>query len=345
MLPYKRHDGFRSVPVLALGMILIAFEACGHTQPAAASSARVSTATAMPSSVSVCATPDRPSPRFNMAFVYMPNRQEAVLYGGDGATNGALGDTWIWKAGCWTRQRPTSSPGTRDGMASAFDPDHGVVVMYGGRTPGQFDTDTWLWDGTTWIQMATGPPPQLFPSAVAGYDPVSHRVLMFGGANAWQAQTWAWDGTSWHLLSPQHSPLGRMAPTLALDPTRDQLLLFGGNVPGQSDIHDTWVWTGSDWNQLTPATSPPGRFRATMGAWQTGKVIVLWGGVGPGIGADAWTWDGNNWTAIASPGSVRADAAAIDVGPKLMFFGGDGPPNNYYNDFVSWDGRHWSSES
>jgi hypothetical protein len=349
---HTRPDTFRLVPVLAVAILLV-FEGCGqassgaspNTSPSATSSARVVTPTTTTSGIAGCLMRDRPAPRFNMALVYMPNKQEAVLYGGLGATNGGLGDTWTWKSGCWTHQQPSSSPGVRDGMAAAFDPVQGVVVIYGGRTLGQFDTGTWVWDGINWVHKATAVSPQLFPSAKAGYDEVSHRIVLFGAAlNGGQAQTWAWDGTSWQRLSPQHSPLGRMAPTLALDPTRGELLLFGGAVPGQSDIHDTWVWTGSDWGQLSPATSPPARFRATMGTWQAGHVIVLWGGGGLGVGADAWKWDGRDWSSLPSPGSIRADAAAIDVGPELLFFGGDGP-NNYYNDFVAWNGTHWSTDS
>jgi hypothetical protein len=351
MRPHGYPDIVRLAPVLATAL-LMALEGCSQPStsgsakaPPSASSSALVTPTTTTSSAPACPAPTRPAPRFNMAFVYMPSRQEAVLYGGDGATNGGLGDTWIWKSGCWTQQHPSSSPGVRDGMAAAFDPDHAVVVIYGGRTVAQLDTGTWVWDGINWLHKATAISPQLFPSAVAGYDPVSHRIVIFGMASGSQAQTWAWDGSSWQLLSPQHSPLGRMAPTLALDPTRGELLLFGGQVPGQSDIHDTWVWTGSDWSQLTPATSPPARFRAMMATWQVGLVIVLWGGVGPGIGGDAWKWDGHDWVSIASPGSVRADAAAIDIGPHLLFFGGDGPPNNYYNNFVAWDGTRWSTES
>jgi hypothetical protein len=108
-------------------------------------------------------------------------------------------------------------------------------------------------------------------------------------------------------------------------------------------MNDTWTWDGSNWNQQTPATSPPARQRATMVSWAAGRVVILWGGVVGGGFGDAWKWDGKNWSQISSPGP-RADAAAIDVGPYVLFFGGDGPPGSY-NDLTQYDGSIWSSRS
>jgi len=235
-------------------------------------------------------------------------------------------------------------------MAAAYDPVHQVVLLYGGSPGGEFDTDTWEWNGQTWTQLASGQPitptsvtvsPPGLVDAAAGFDPVSQRILLFG-ESAGIAETWSWEGASWHELSPSRSPDARASTSLALDPTTGQLLLFGGYrvIEQPSAANDTWTWNGSNWNQLSPVTSPPGRSRATLGTWAAGRKVILRGGVvGPGVG-DAWAWDGTNWTLIASPG-VRADEAAIDVGRRVLFFGGDGPAG-YYNDFESWDGTTWS---
>jgi hypothetical protein len=61
-----------------------------------------------------------------------------------------------------------------------------------------------------------------------------------------------------------------------------------------------------------------------MCSWATGHVVVLWGGLGSGgtaVRDVAWQRDGANWSQIASPGA-RSDAAAIDVGSGILFFGG-----------------------
>jgi hypothetical protein len=278
-----------------------------------------------------------------MAFVYMPERQQALLFGGTDSMNQGLSDTWVWQAGsgCWSQLSPSISPSARDGMAAAYDPNHHVVVLYGGHGAGQFLSDTWTWNGQSWSQVASAGPPDLIGDQIAGFDPKSQRIVLFGETSA-IAQTWSWDGANWHQLSPSRSPDARDAPSLALDPVRGQLLLFGGRRFSTKAGNDTWTWDGTNWTQLTPVTSPPPRFRATMVSWAAGHGVILRGGVGIGVD-DAWAWDGANWTLIASPG-VRADAGAIDVGPRVLFFGGDRPAG-HYNDFEAWDGATWSAST
>jgi hypothetical protein len=59
-----------------------------------------------------------------------------------------------------------------------------------------------------------------------------------------------------------------------------------------------------------------------------------------GLG-DVWKWDGTNWSQLGSLG-VRADAAAIDIGATVIFFGGDGP-SGHFNDLKQFDGAAWST--
>lgn len=280
-----------------------------------------------------------------MAFVYMPALQEAVLFGGRGA-NADLGDTWTWRSGCWTPVTPQTSPPTRVASAAVYDAATGVALMYdgagqmGGAGPIVLTTDTWAWDGVNWKQVATSGPNV---AGVAGTDPVTGHVLLFGLArNGGAPETWRWDGAKWQQLSPAHTPPGLSAPTLAVDPVNNRLLLFGGQVYGQGGKNDTWTWSGTDWVLLAPATRPPARFRATMGSWAQGRGTILIGGVGRGpLLDDAWKWDGTNWSQLASLSAPRSDAAAIDAGGQLLFFGGGGPSGRY-GDFETWDGAQWT---
>jgi hypothetical protein len=340
--PSGRWFRLLSLTVLLVGLTL----GCGRvpSNGQAASSTRsaspISTSLASPSSVA-CQSTSRPATRFSMAFVYMPNRQEAVLFGGQTAGTSYFGDTWTWKAGCWTAMSPSTTAPPRTDPAAAFDAATGKVLIYGGAGPDGLESDTWAWDGQNWQQVATSGPQV---GAVAASDPTSGHVLLFGVArNSGAAQTWSWDGTSWRELSPAHSPPSLMSPNLALDPVNNRLLLFGGQVFNQGAKNDTWTWTGTDWLQLSPATRPTPRSRAAMSGWSQGRATILLGGVAPEIltASDAWKWDGTNWSALSSIGGVRADAAAIDIGSRLLFFGGDGP-NGSYNDFESWDGTTWT---
>jgi hypothetical protein len=280
-----------------------------------------------------------------VALVYMPALQQAVLFGGRGA-NVDLGDTWTWQSGCWTPVKPQTSPPTRVASAAAYDAASGLALVYdgagqmGGTGPIVLTTGTWAWDGFNWKQVATSGPNV---AGVAGTDPVSGRVLLFGPSrNGGAPETWRWGGAKWQQLFPAHTPPGLIAPSLAVDPVNNQLLLFGGQVPGQGLQNDTWTWSGVDWVLLPTSSRPPARFRATMGSWARGRATVLLSGVGKGsLLDDAWKWDGTNWSQMVPLYAPRADAAAIDAGSQLLFFGGGGPSGRY-GDFAAWDGARWT---
>ncbi|HEX7265399.1 MAG TPA: hypothetical protein VF383_14580 [Candidatus Dormibacteraeota bacterium] len=279
----------------------------------------------------------------------MPDRQEAVIFGGIDAAGQALGDTWTWHAGCWSQQAPGLSPSARDSGAAVYDPIHHVVLMYGGRGDLQFHSDTWAWNGQTWTQVSSSAPALMFAGPVAGFDPVSRRPILFGIVSGGNPETWSWDGSAWKNMSPSHSPIGRLSPSMALDASRGQLMLFGGinTYLEQRQLNDTWAWDGTDWIQLRPTNSPPARFRATMGSLTARHLVILWGGVTGGVAgdvvaSDAWKFDGATWSQITSPG-VRADEAAIDIGSRVLFFGGDGPDGSH-NDLFAFDGTKWTAQ-
>lgn len=205
--------------VTAVFIALVMTVGCGHLRgpgaetPPTASAARTQSPTPSSSSAG-CLTASQPGPRMFMVFVYMPDRQEALLFGGSDASHTSVEETWVWSAGCWAQQAPANSPPGRDFAAAAYDLVNHEVLVYGGRGNGQFYSDTWAWNGKSWTQVAAVGPPDLLPSAVAGFDPVTQRVLLFGAARDGSAQTWTWDGLRWQQLSPTRTPEGREAPSL-----------------------------------------------------------------------------------------------------------------------------------
>ena len=105
--------------------------------------------------------------RWDTASAPFPPLGEVVLFGGAPALNGQgwYNDTWIWKgtgglAGTWTAG-PAAPAGLtpRGGMAMAWDPAIGKVVMFGGAGPSDWPprNETWLFDGTAWTLGAAPP--------------------------------------------------------------------------------------------------------------------------------------------------------------------------------------------
>jgi hypothetical protein len=274
-----------------------------------------------------------------MAFVYISDRQEALLFGGQGSSD-YLHDTWTWKSGCWTELAPAHNPPGFVAIAAAYDPSRGVVVMYGGYwIAGSPRADTWLWNGIDWQQAATVTP-VLAP--VAAYDPNSKRVVVYGESTGGVSETWTWNGSAWEQMLPTKEPPGRQEASMTYDRMTNTLLLFGG-IGGTSNdyLSDTWSWNGNDWTALSPATSPPARAQATMVGSAAGNGVLLTGGLQGGqLLSDTWTWDGRTWAKGMTLGP-RVGAGAIDTGTETVVFGGASDTQRL-NDLLRWDGSTWS---
>lgn len=289
-----------------------------------------------------------------MVFVYMPNRGEALLFGGQGAGNVSLGDMWIWKAGCWSLRRPAQSPEPRYSAAAAYDPVHSYVVVYGGRGNAwtkpasgipRPNSDTWTWNGEAWSRVSNGCP-CLDAASVAGFDPATRRVLLFG-ADGGSSATLAWDGRHWQSLHPETNPSRRAGASMAIDPVSNQLLLVGGSTCNYDIMCASatdFSWNGSTWVDLK-STHPRGA-EFGIAPWAAGRVVVTPSG---------WAWNGTDWIQMRVPsadvhdvGTSRSGSTGIDTGPQVLFFGGlseSGLEKHYYGDFLVWDGRGWTEST
>jgi hypothetical protein len=350
-------SGFGLTALIAAATISLA--ACGHAtatpsiaSPSSTSVSSPRAASPIPSAVATatpvaCPSQDRPSGRTSAAAGYMPSQLEVVVFGGLDSSRTSLGDTWLWKGGCWSRLNPALSPAARYDSNAAFDAAHRVMVLYGGfsQRPGQLVSrlhDTWLWDGGTWTEASTTGPDLVAPAAT--YDPANQRVVLFGTNDFGQAQTWMWDGSHWQQSFPTASPEARDSASMGFDSSSQRVLLFGGFGTQHEALNDTWTWDGSAWIQRHPSASPSARGFACMTSFSIGHTLLVVGGFeDPTILADAWTWDGSKWSRVSSAHSTGplADAVAVDIGDRVFVFGGtDGAVVK--NDVWIWDGADWA---
>jgi hypothetical protein len=271
-------------------------------------------------------------------LVYLKNRKEVLVFGGDDPTNSPTAETWTLSSGCWTKLSPAASPSARDSMTMAYDVVHGSVILYGGRAggpgmPGTFLHDTWTWNGSVWTQVLAGGPQLINPASA--YDPISKQVILFGPTQQGEAQTWAWTGATWMLLRPSVSPSARFSASMTFDPATGQLLLFGG---GQTlgPIGETWTWNGSTWQQRHPNTSPSPRQLAALGPNVLTPGVVLYGGADfTRPYRDTWIWDGTSWSQVSPshtpPAGVGAPVAT-DIDLELVASSGA---------VWAWSGTDW----
>jgi N-acetylneuraminic acid mutarotase len=272
-----------------------------------------------------------------MAFIYMPDRQQGLLFGGQGISNGYFNDTWSWKDGCWTQLSPTNNPPAMSNLAIAYDAPRSTVLLWGQHNVNGWVAETWLWNSQDWRKSTTPAPPGYV--AVAAYDPNIQRVVLF---DSWSNETWTWDGSQWQKVSPAHEPGGRYGASMTFDPATKSLLLFGGQVryPKVQFPSDTWLWNGSDWARLSSVTSPPGRADLSLVSYSAGTRVLLFGGQNEAILSDAWTWDGKNWSPVGSFG-ISGGAGAIDTGTRVFVFGG-WTDKQTSDAMRSWDGASWA---
>jgi hypothetical protein len=84
-----------------------------------------------------------PPARSSHAMAYDAARGQVVLFGGLGANNNALSDTWVWDGSNWTQKSPANNVPARSNHAMAYDSLHQQIVLFGGANGAQL-SDTWV---------------------------------------------------------------------------------------------------------------------------------------------------------------------------------------------------------
>lgn len=289
-----------------------------------------------------------PSGRLEHGMAYDSRRGLIVMYGGD--TAGPADGTWEYDGQTWT-QHPAASPPYRRSPTLAYDHTRGQVLMFGGIGGGSPPrrSDTWTFDGTVWRQITI--PNETMPRAgvITAHDPVRGRTVLYNNS-----ETWEWDGQNWAVVStPGPIPASTNGHQMVFDPGRQQIVLFGGNV-GQTPLGATWVYDGTWTDISEPTRPPPQQFGHSMAydlgrgrivlntgdaTWELdsvgwsqvtgalppadgvmvydqnlGRVLLLINGGDVSTPLEAWTFDGQSWTALVTNGGPQ-----LAINPRLVF--------------------------
>src|SRR5206468_2208845 len=139
--------------------------------------------------------PTSPPPRAAFGIAYDVDRQDVVIFGGEG---GALTSTWTWDGATWTEEHPAHEPQWVEGPGlSEF---RGQVLLFGGEWSCIEDIclerKTWIWDGRDWILHEPPDRPSRRSFLGMAWDRARRQVVMFGGLHVYRAlhDTWTWDG-------------------------------------------------------------------------------------------------------------------------------------------------------
>jgi len=210
----------------------------------------------------------------------------------------------------------------------AYDPVHGVHVMFGGYAGTSWDffwwADTYTFNVATrtWKQMTGGTAPPAREGAAATYVP-GVGVVLFGGIGGSDGSTvfndmYVWSGTAWlPVTSTVVSDPPRAVPavwghSMAWDPTRGALIVARGLLnSGWYPSQDTWYVT----------------FASSAGAWHATWTLAS------GIGCQAAT------TSPPDPVVHSGARMAFDAANSVqVFFGGtsSNPFTTYGNTVECW---------
>jgi hypothetical protein len=301
---------------------------------------------------SIAAAPTNPRARAGMAVVTAPGGS-VLLFGGDFYNQYGsftfMGDTWAWDGISWALQYPVVAPSPRCCAGAAYDPDHHVVVLYGGCDENNYFSDTWTWDGSTWAEQHPASSPPAGCGTRMAYDEARHEVVMFGGEGI--GGTWTWDGTTWTEEQPATSLPWRERQGMAYDAVRHRVVVFGGEYycfEWTCPMRDTWTWNGSDWKHRHPARRPWATTGMGMAFDESSGQVVMFGGTGCcGLKDSTWTWNGTDWTRLeplSSPSPREAVGMAPDGRGGILLFGGrdEYGYGTELGDTWGWDGSTWA---
>jgi hypothetical protein len=195
------------------------------------------------------------------------------------------------------------------------------MLLYGGNAPGtsgceaMVDTDAWY--GDHWYKLqATGP---RLVTPTMGWDPITGHLLMVGAANTGSngSQCWGY-------------------PTAAVQ---------------------TWAWVpdvadiGGHWTRLTTRHAPPPSYTWGAFAFDAGHHRLVFEEFSQGVDtshAEAWTWDGRDWTQAWSAGCgiqrpCPTMPSLVAEAPGGMVIGLGSSPSSGAPSVFTWTGSGWAA--
>ncbi len=235
--------------------------------------------------------------------VFDPATGYSLYFGNDGST-------WSFKTGQWTNLTSASgSPGARTYPALVYDGSSSRVLLFGGErltaTGYLCLNDTWEFDGVGWLNVTSAssqsPPASscgLQQFAQVAYDAHDGYVLLLDDTDG---STWEFARGGWSPLSTHGSPGPSYGAAMAYDPNLSAVLLFGGYSVGNPPSNNLALYSNGNWTGLITATTPPAVYGAGMVYYPPGGYVILAGGCSSlGCPANAWEFNGTDWSVAES---------------------------------------------
>ncbi|MGQ9476657.1 MAG: hypothetical protein ACUVSI_11330 [Actinomycetota bacterium] len=290
------------------------------------------------------------------------------LYLGTYNPNGCR--VWSYDGLTWYPEVGADEPGTPTGpgFGTTSNTNVSAMVVYKSRLylsvrNATLGCSIWSFDGESWTQVvgqgAPGTPTAPGFGEAANIDVPSMAVfndrLYAGTYNEAGCQVWRYDGQSWLRVAAGGfgDPRNYGAASMAVYYGR---LYVGTYSNDYSSGCQVWSYDGNSWTQVvgqgapgTPTApgfgDPDNRKASSMIVYDAGLYVGTYDSSG-GEGCEVWSYDGANWTCVASGGF--GDAANLGV-VSITANGIDLYAGTYNNasgcQVWRYDGKEWNREA
>jgi hypothetical protein len=265
-----------------------------------------------------------PTARQAFGMAYDPDIGAVVVFGGQNAGGGALGDTWEWASGHWHQisagtsrnGSPAHSPSARWAPGLVYDPALHGVLLFGGQN-GYISycgascafSDTWLFDAKGWHRLSpSASPPAMSPGTQMVYDSLDHYVFLrstVAGAIPMKVVYSFANGTWTNLTSSVSGGLPSGVFWAADDIHDGYVLLFGNSTWTCTGTGATWAYHAGVFTNLGANSSKIPT--AYMGSGAIGydplaQAVVMTGGYTAScqVVDQTWMFHNGKWSDITS---------------------------------------------
>ncbi len=308
-----------------------------------------------------------PPGRSASTAIYDEANDRMILFGGAGY-EGVMDDVWALAYDGESNQirwykilLDGPEPGARNAHQAVYDPNHGVMYMFGGRDSNANPlNDVWKLDLTlgheVWEEVKTtgiSPSPRWHSTVI--YDSSNGRLIVYGGRTqtVWYGDVWELDleTAQWSELSPAGDWPGTRSRAGGVYVAEvEAMLLFAGDRDPYQYFNDMWALylkKGQEqWVEMsTTGDLPDPRGVDVIDYDDIGKKLVMHGGwafIGGFVYYnDTWVLDSDlHWTKIISNNEILARRGSRGIFYRrggdeyLVVFGGSWYPGGvtYFGD-------------
>ncbi len=224
----------------------------------------------------------------------------------------------------WTRVPAGPGPAARRDHSLTFNPDDGLIYLFGGRAKGVADNQLWTFDpkAASWRQMApTGAAPEPRFAHNATYDGAKKRLIVAlgqGNGDAFFNDVWAFDASGWTQLDAASAdrPQIRYGAGGAYDAAGGRILISHG-FTDRGRFDDTWAFdlNGGAWTNIATSGEVPIERCLTRCLWLPASgSMLLFGGQ-----TDTNPFLGDFWTLDVAKGVWAENKPPVLPGPRNLY--------------------------